>query len=256
MRLPDDTSMLARAPVHWPPVLATRGPGSASTTHVHHAMHVVLARTGTLRVRDGTDAWRDAAGVITAADVPHAIDGTDREVVLVFVDPESEVGEALGAAMRAADERLRWLSTNERDSLVAGLDEGRDALALMRWSLAALDRLVDGATSRQPFHPRVRKLVRWLRTAPPHVDTSLAALAAIAGLSESRLVHAFTASLGTSLKTYLLWLKLQRAAIAIVAGERLTEAALRAGFADAAHMTRTFRRMFGVPPSALRPRGT
>ena len=234
MRLPDDTSMLARAPVHWPPVLATRGPGSASTTHVHHAMHLVLARTGTLRVRDGTDAWRDTAGVITAADVPHA----------------------LGAAMRAADERMRWLSTSERDSLIAGLDEGRDALALMRWSLAALDRLVDGATTRQPIHPRVRKLVRWLRTAPPDVDTSLAALAAVAGLSESRLVHAFTASLGTSIKTYLLWLKLQRAAIAIVAGERLTESALRAGFADAAHMTRTFRRMFGVPPSALRPRGT
>jgi AraC-like DNA-binding protein len=36
-----------------------------------------------------------------------------------------------------------------------------------------------------------------------------------------------------------------------MAGESLSTAAHRAGFADAAHLTRTSRRMFGFPPSAL-----
>ncbi|MET0401857.1 MAG: helix-turn-helix domain-containing protein, partial [Cystobacter sp.] len=35
-------------------------------------------------------------------------------------------------------------------------------------------------------------------------------------------------------------------------GMPLGEAAQAAGFADAAHMSRTFRRMLGMPPSALR----
>ena len=66
-------------------------------------------------------------------------------------------------------------------------------------------------------------------------------------------MHVFTASIGIPLRPYLGWLRFQRAARAIVSGIPLTDAAMAAGFADAAHMTRTFRRMFGVPPSALRP---
>ena len=34
-------------------------------------------------------------------------------------------------------------------------------------------------------------------------------------------------------------------------GSSLTDAAVEAGFADAAHFTRTFRGHFGIPPSAL-----
>ena len=40
---------------------------------------------------------------------------------------------------------------------------------------------------------------------------------------------------------------------AVLAGGRsLTEAAHEAGFADSAHFSRTFRRMFGLPAAALR----
>lgn len=35
-------------------------------------------------------------------------------------------------------------------------------------------------------------------------------------------------------------------------GSSLTEAAHAAGFADSAHFSRTFRRMFGVAPASLR----
>ncbi|HKA90274.1 MAG TPA: helix-turn-helix domain-containing protein [Haliangiales bacterium] len=48
-----------------------------------------------------------------------------------------------------------------------------------------------------------------------------------------------------------MWLKLQRAATLLVGGGALAGAAAGAGFADASHMTRTFRRMFGLTPGAL-----
>jgi transcriptional regulator GlxA family with amidase domain len=38
----------------------------------------------------------------------------------------------------------------------------------------------------------------------------------------------------------------------IVSGNPLSDAALAAGFFDAAHMSRTFRRMLGIPPSLLK----
>lgn len=98
----------------------------------------------------------------------------------------------------------------------------------------------------------MRKLLRLLRDDPGEADTSLEALAARVGLSPGRLMHVFTASIGTPLRPYLAWLRLQRAAAAIVGGMSLTEAAAAAGFSDGAHMSRTFRRMLGLPPSALR----
>jgi AraC-like DNA-binding protein len=65
-------------------------------------------------------------------------------------------------------------------------------------------------------------------------------------------MHAFEESIGLPIRPYLLWLKLQRAGAAIAGGAGLSAAAHAAGFADSAHMTRTFRRMLGAAPSEIR----
>ena len=54
-----------------------------------------------------------------------------------------------------------------------------------------------------------------------------------------------------SCRQYLLWTRLYSALGELARGASLTEAALEAGFADAAHLTRTFRRMVGVVPSVI-----
>ena len=53
------------------------------------------------------------------------------------------------------------------------------------------------------------------------------------------------------LRRYVLWLRLRDVVLSLAMGHTLTEAAHRAGFADSAHMTRTFRGMFGMPPSIM-----
>ncbi|APR83136.1 Transcriptional regulator, AraC family protein [Minicystis rosea] len=250
MRLPQMPLVDGPLPL-WPPILAARAEGSRSAGHAHHAMHLVLAREGSLRVQRGADApWDQAAGVLTAPDVPHAIDADGVSVLLVFFDPESDVGASLHAALAGP---VRLVSDAERDALV-----DVDPMSLMRSEQRAwMDRLLAtlGATavpSRRAMHPRVKKLLAYLRAADPETDTSLEALAAEVGLSPGRLMHAFTESIGVPLRPYLAWLKLQRAAAGVVSGLPLGQAAHAAGFADAAHMTRTFRRAFGMTPSMLR----
>jgi AraC-like DNA-binding protein len=224
-------------------------------------MHLVLCEGGSLRVRlapergkrgaPGESRWQRAAGVLTAPDVRHEIDADGAQVLLVFVDPESDVGEALRAILTAP---FRILTADERDSLIPGADP----MALMQTGGAAwIGRVVAtlGAAAppaRAPSHPRVRRVLRHLRALPPEGDVSLPALAAVAGLSPGRLMHVFTASIGLPLRPYLSWLRLQRAAGAITAGVPLAEAAVTAGFADTAHMTRTFVRMLGATPGSLR----
>jgi AraC-like DNA-binding protein len=52
-------------------------------------------------------------------------------------------------------------------------------------------------------------------------------------------------------RRYVLWLRLQRAVAALSSGRSVTDAAYAAGFSDAAHLSRTFRRMLGCPPRDL-----
>ncbi|WP_434423998.1 helix-turn-helix domain-containing protein [Nannocystis pusilla] len=231
----------------WPPVLVTAGPGARSEAHAHHAMHLVLARVGTLAVTAGGATVR-AAGIVTAPDHEHALDARGVDIVLVFFDPESDAGERLRAGL---DAPVRAIDAPERDALLADLPADAGPAALHAWGHAAADRLSLRTAVPRVIHPRVRKLLRALRSAEPEADTSLPALAALAGLSEGRLVHAFRDSVGIPLRPYLLWQKLQRAVVAMATGEPLARAAHSAGFADAAHMSRTFRRMFGMTASEL-----
>jgi AraC-like DNA-binding protein len=54
-----------------------------------------------------------------------------------------------------------------------------------------------------------------------------------------------------AVRPYLRWLRLARALQAAARGLSLTDAAHEAGFADAAHFTRTMRRHFGVTPGSM-----
>ena len=54
-----------------------------------------------------------------------------------------------------------------------------------------------------------------------------------------------------AVRPYLRWLRLARALEGASRGAGLTAAALDAGFADAAHFSRTMRRHFGVTPSSI-----
>jgi AraC-like DNA-binding protein len=102
------------------------------------------------------------------------------------------------------------------------------------------------------IHPGVRRVLSHLRQAQAvSDDLSLKTLAGIAGLSPSRFMHVFTESVGVSVRPYILWLRLQRAACDLMEGASVTGAAHRAGFSDSAHLTRTFRRMLGATPSDL-----
>nr|WP_272214207.1 AraC family transcriptional regulator [Marinicella sp. W31]MDC2877944.1 AraC family transcriptional regulator [Marinicella sp. W31] len=73
-------------------------------------------------------------------------------------------------------------------------------------------------------------------------------LEAIAGLDRFSLSRQFRAAFGTSPHRYLVQRRLERAKAMIAAGETLAGAAVSAGFADQSHMTRHFRKTYGITP--------
>ena len=98
-----------------------------------------------------------------------------------------------------------------------------------------------------------RRVLRAIRMLSDRIDDppTLGEAAAAVGLSPGRFQHLFVAETGLPYRGYALWLRLGRAVDVFAAGGSLTDAAHDAGFADSAHLSRTFRRMFGLAPSSL-----
>ncbi|TGL03162.1 AraC family transcriptional regulator [Leptospira bouyouniensis] len=92
---------------------------------------------------------------------------------------------------------------------------------------------------------RIKKILNIIENVEEK-KISVKKLAAQVALSESRIQHLFKIQIGMSIKKYLLWKRLVDGIHMITSGKDFTEAAYEAGFADSAHMSRTFKQMFGI----------
>ena len=234
----------------WPPVLATWGAGGVSEAHRHHAAQVIVALSGSMVLRGGCDSAVEAVGVYAPSGAPHAVDAEGCDVLVLFAEPRSDLGQALVHRFPGRDARAVQDEASAVRALLPSNAQSAEHVAAIRGAMPSLLHAL-GAPLVPPsaVHPGIRRVLRHLESAPSSSNTTLEHLATIAGLSPGRFTHAFTQSVGSPLRHYLLWQKLGRAAAALAAGSAASAAANHAGFADAAHCTRTFRRMFGVTPS-------
>jgi transcriptional regulator GlxA family with amidase domain len=115
-------------------------------------------------------------------------------------------------------------------------------------------RNLSGASPRKPSDARVLAAIEYVRQRID-ASVSLADVAKAANLSPERFRHLFVEETGMPLRTYVLWRRLLHVWTLVMAGESLSFAAHAAGFADSAHLSRTARTMFGLPPSVLQMRG-
>src|SRR5678810_857246 len=97
MLLPASTYVGASA-FAWPAGLFLWGPGSWTDLHRHHCVQLVVALHGALRFRQRQhQRWTTCAAVLVRPDAWHEVDARGTDVMIAFVDAESELGTALAA---------------------------------------------------------------------------------------------------------------------------------------------------------------
>lgn len=235
----------------WEGMALFAGRAGHSSLHAHHAVQITLAVGGSFHVRlgaSGTLVERRVA--VVASDLPHELDGGGEALVSLYLDPEGEYARGVERSVErtSATSELARLGTTLGDSDAApGALDRRHAREIASAILAAVGARY---TSPSPIDPRVQRVLALLGAAAGK-KAPLGELAAAVGLSEGRLGHLFREQTGLPVRRYLLWLRLGDAVGELAGGGSLTEAAHAAGFADSAHLSRTFRRMFGVAPSAV-----
>lgn len=220
--------------------------------HAHHAIQVTLGLGGSFRL-ETPDSHVGGDAVAVAADAGHRF-AAEGLIALLLIEPESRFGRAVAARLfggRALAGVPPALLGNFRARLAAALGETpRNDAALADLGRALIGHMAGDARADVP-DLRIRKVIAW---ADKHLEgpLSLADAALTANLSAGRLRHLFVEQTGLPFKTYVLWLRLKRAVQAFANGQSLTQAAHDAGFSDSAHLSRTFRRMFGIAPASLR----
>lgn len=189
-----------------------------------------------------------AGAALVPARVDHAFEAHGLPLALLLVDAHGARGSEL-------DRRARELAGRDLSACLSGLPFPSLALSLEEagaWCREVLLALGVASTDTRAPSRTTRRAVAYIEQALGGVPR-IGDAAAYASTSASRLSHRFSEEIGLPFRRFVLWTRVKRAAEVARRGGDLTEAALAAGFSDAAHLSRTFRAMFGLSPSRVLP---
>ncbi len=155
--------------------------------------------------------------------------------------------QSAGTAEKALADRLRELLFSD-----APTAEFRTALCAHALLCAGLEAVPAERWRAEPVDARVRDAMAAIRTAFPRAVDN-ATLARSAGMNESAFVRRFRLSAGLTPHQFLLRLRVQAAAEALLSDAlSVEEIAERAGFFDRYHFSRIFHRATGMTPTVFR----
>jgi AraC-like DNA-binding protein len=235
--------------------------GSVVPVHAHYAIQIAFGATPGIGFRTSEgEPWTTYGGAIIPSRRPHSMDA--RHVspnAVLFVEPETREGRALterylqGGIAHVPNDVLDLVPPLFAvwEEACHGRRTERDVADVARPIVQAL---TGGVAPSVPSDERILRAIAYIKA---NVDRPLTLdeVAAEAFLSPGRFRHLFVEQTGMGLRPYLLWRRFLRVWELLMAGETLSSAAHAAGFADAAHLTRTSRSTFGFPPSAMQMLG-
>jgi AraC-like DNA-binding protein len=214
------------------------------TFHYRGSRHTCLP--GQLHVLHPDEAHDGAAGTETGFGYR-----------MLYIPPEL-VREALsGGALPFVSDPIQPVPAAGRiASLLSDIDEPINELNSADIAVAVADGLVSlsGSPERRPAAIDVRavELARDYLAAHAREQTSASVLEQIAGSDRFTIARHFRWAFGTSPDRYRTSRRVALARAAIESGQSLAEAASEAGFADQSHMTRQFKRTYGLTPGRWR----
>ena len=198
--------------------------------HCNPAPCVIAGRRGSVSVISAGDRVTGDV-VFIRPGVEHEVICADGGIHVVYLDRLSSPGDFPCA---------RRLQGRLADIAVAALFQDAGAEEELR------DRLACRAI---PVPQRVGVAIAAIM-AEPMLRLSQLDLAQRLGQERTSALRMFKAATGLTFRRFKQWSALQHAARQIAAGELVRTAAMDAGFADTAHLSRTFRASFGLTPSA------
>lgn len=225
------------------------GPSKATSLHRNHAAVWLNASAGKMHVTLADGAVLADSIIFIPSGTEYSTEEAQASIAALFWEPESASYQRV--ADRFANVPRALGCQHAEPAAWATLADPTTTLATAELIMARIFGFdVGTGEAPAPLDSRISVALSFLKESPEHYG-SLESLADKVHLSPSRLAHLFKHEVGVPVRRYVLWMKMRRALDLAIAGNSLTTAALSAGFADSAHLSRTVRAMMGIAPEFL-----
>lgn len=221
--------------------------------HTHHAVEIVIAFNKPFLISSNGSEFEKSECSIITADLAHQFAGQDDLYIFLYFDAELLFAQQLEHKLslnkngiihflgkeieKARKDFIEWFQSDSFDENSAK---------------TIIQNLFQDVTSEAPAasmtENRIANAIQLIHSSL-HNEISLENIASGVFLSESRFAHLFKEQIGIPFRRYVLWCRMQAALKAVMQSQSFTQAAYEGGFADVAHLSRTFTEMFGVSPS-------
>jgi AraC-like DNA-binding protein len=240
--------------------LEARLHGRAFAPHRHDTYAIGITLTGVQRFHYRGEEWHCLPGqchVLHPDELHDGAAGTEDGFGyrILYLDP-ALVQQALGGRPLPFVSRAVIESARLPGGLTAAISDIHaevDGLAVTELAVAAADGLsalaAQAAPKSRPLDVGPLLRVREAIAAEPERRHGLKELERLSGLDRWELARSFRAAFGVGPTRFRTMRQLDRVRRRISVGTGLAEAALAAGFADQAHMTRHFKRAYGITPA-------
>ena len=223
-------------------------------THSHYAIQIAVGKEHGLAFTSGAAGapWVSYAGAMIPSRQPHSMDPRPvSATAVIFVEPETREGRVITE---------RYLANGIAHMPEESVPQARQVITAWETAEAKSIALACKALIRsltgdvEPLEASDERVLRAIAFINANLDRKLTLdeVAQAAFLSPGRFRHLFVEQTGLALRPYILWRRFLKVWDLSMAGESLSRAAHAAGFADAAHLSRTSKRMFGIAPTTIR----
>ena len=230
------------------------GNASATSFHTSPAIKILISLEGEFRLQTTENGdWHNYKSAVIAPGQPHAIDGQNNKLALIILVPEAKAAQPLIPIL--ARKSLSRIPLGVVQNFLPIFEEFEqmsvENVETEKICRKMFEKIKNGEELLSAeLDKRITKSIAKLR-AEHETNVPISEIAANVELSESRFSHLFTEQVGVSVRRYQVWIRLRDAIHLLANGTSLTDTAHEAGFSDSAHLTRTFRQMLGIAPSAL-----
>jgi len=180
---------------------------------------------------------------LTRSNEKHKLLGNNTKKLIILAEPNSKYAQCLKDI-----EFQEYLDSSKLNAIIEKFILAKLEMEILILEIFSLIGLT--FTPGKPIDRRVQ-IVQDIIENTPEKKISISKISSLIELSTGRLQHLFKEEVGIPITQYLLWKRIIDGIKIASKKKDLTTSALEAGFADSAHMSRTFKRMFGLNLSKI-----